>query len=117
MNNDKFWEILDKLFTEHKLIVDRPKGSTHPKHENFKYPLDYGYLEGTSSQDGDGIDVWIGTSRVREVVGIISSVDYLKKDSEIKILYSCTPDEINTVIEQHNSTAYMKGILTVRRNA
>lgn len=77
-----FWHMLDKLVAENKLIIDRPKGSNHPRYNNFVYPLDYGYLEGTSSQDGDGIDVWIGSSQNKQVVGIISSVDYIKKDSD-----------------------------------
>ena len=115
MDNDfSFWDLLDKLFCEHDLIIDRPKGSIHPQHKNFKYPLDYGYLSGTSSQDGDGIDVWIGSLNEKRVVGIISSIDYLKKDSEIKILYSCTNNEIKTVFDQHNSTSCMKGILNIR---
>lgn len=109
-----FWDLLDKLFAEHKLIIDRPKGSAHPRHKSFVYPLDYGYLEGTSSQDGDGIDVWVGSSQKKRVVGVISSVDYIKKDSEIKILYACTKSEIDLVIRQHNSTKYMKGILNIR---
>lgn len=109
-----FWDLLDKLFTEHKLIIDRPKGSTHPRYKSFVYPLDYGYLDGTSSQDGDGIDVWVGSSQIKRVVGVISSVDYIKKDSEIKILYACTKSEIDLVIRQHNSTKYMKGVLTIR---
>ena len=114
-SND-FWNLLDKLFIEHNLIIDRPKGSTHPHYKNFVYPLDYGYLEGTSSQDGDGIDVWVGSSQSKQVVGIISSVDYVKKDSEIKILYACKKNEIKIVFNQHNSTEFMKGILNIRPN-
>ena len=115
-NQVEFWELLDRLFSKHRIIIDRPRGTSHPIYDVFKYPLDYGYLEGTASQDGEGIDVWIGRSQNKRVVGIISSVDYRKEDSEIKILYACTEDEIEMVFKQHNSTKCMKGILNIRPN-
>ena len=43
-------------------IIDRPKGTSHPKYPNFIYRVDYGYLKDTSSMDGSGIDVWVGSS-------------------------------------------------------
>lgn len=43
----------------YKLVIDRPKGSTHPNHSDLIYPLDYGYLEGTAAGDGHDIDVWL----------------------------------------------------------
>jgi inorganic pyrophosphatase len=115
LDKDKaFWLALDKLVAESKLVIDRPKGTCHPKYPNFVYPLDYGYLEGTSSMDGGAIDVWRGTDGAY-IDAIVITVDLLKKDSEIKILIGCTEDEKQTVIYSHNSE-YMKGIL-VRRSA
>lgn len=112
--SEAFWSLLDRLLLEHAVIIDRPKGSRHPRYPEYVYPFDYGYLEGTSSQDGDGIDVWVGTSSVKKVVGIISSIDYLKKDSEIKILYACTTEDIRKIFQDHNRTENMKGILNLR---
>ncbi len=43
-----FWERLDKLLDSVELVVDRPKGARHPKYSHIVYPLDYGYLSGTS---------------------------------------------------------------------
>ena len=110
----EFWLMLDELLAKYKIVIDRPKGSKHPKYQDYIYPLDYGFLEGTSSSDGAGIDVWIGSSQVKQVNGIISSVDLKKGDLEIKILYSCTFEEIMTIYKDHNRSAGMKGILNIR---
>ena len=113
MNKMDFWQALDLLVKEHELIIDRPRGSAHPRYPDFVYPLDYGYLRGTASSDGGGIDVWRGTANTG-VVAVMTIVDLLKRDSEIKILLGCTEAEINTINRVHNDTEFMKGIL-VRR--
>lgn len=112
--DNEFWEMLDKIFEIHKIIIDRPKNTTHPKYKDYIYPLDYGFLEGTISSDGAGIDVWIGSSKEKKVSGIISSVDIIKGDSEIKVLYSCTIEEIEKIYKDHNRSTGMKGILNIR---
>lgn len=61
-NNSGFWDILDELVSNSEIIIDRPKGTVHPKYPNFIYRVDYGYLKDTSSMDGAGIDVWVGSS-------------------------------------------------------
>ncbi|TCT16009.1 inorganic pyrophosphatase [Natranaerovirga pectinivora] len=109
-----FWSMLDELFSEYKLEIDRPKGSTHPKYNSYVYPLDYGFLQGTVSSDGSGIDVWVGTSEINKPVAIISSVDVIKGDSEIKILYGCTESEIDLIYKEHNRSDGMKGLLSRR---
>lgn len=60
-NNRKFWNALDDLIANSEIIIDRPKGTTHPKYPDFIYRVDYGYLKDTSSMDGAGIDVWVGS--------------------------------------------------------
>ena len=100
--------------SEASVVIDRPKGSSHPKYPSFYYPVDYGYLENTSSMDGGGIDIWRGTDG--EAVGaIICTVDLLKKDSEIKILIGCSEDEKRLALDAHNNSEYMKGTL-IRRD-
>ena len=113
-NNDNgFWSALDKLVSESKIIIDRPKGSRHPKYPDCIYPLDYGYLDGTSSMDSGGIDVWRGSGG--EIVdAVICTVDLGKKDSEIKLLIGCNEDEKQLILASHNGE-YMKGIL-IRRD-
>ena len=108
-----FWEGIDRLVEESEIIIDRPKGSAHPRYPDYIYPLDYGYLKDTSSMDGGGIDVWVGSGE-RKADAIVCTVDLLKKDSEIKILIGCTEEEKTIIYETHNESAYMKGIL-IRR--
>ena len=112
--NESFWKAIDTLISSGNIIIDRPKGSVHPRFPNIKYKVDYGYIENTSSMDGDGIDVWLGSLADKQVNAIICTVDLMKKDSEIKLLIGCTEEEITTVYEFHNDSEFMKGIL-VRR--
>ena len=112
--NKQFWQAIDTLVSSGKIVIDRPKGSVHPKNSNIKYEVDYGYIENTTSMDGDGIDVWLGSLADKQVTAIICTVDLMKKDSEIKLLIGCTEEEINTVYEFHNDSEFMKGIL-IRR--
>lgn len=111
--DSSFWEAIDDLVNQSEIIIDRPKGSAHPKYPNFIYKVDYGYLKNTSSMDGAGIDVWVGTNGNR-VNAIMCIVDLLKRDSEIKILIGCTDKEKALIYETHNETQYMKGILIER---
>ncbi|WP_205692724.1 hypothetical protein [Lacrimispora amygdalina] len=54
--NPEFWAALEQLANNSEIIIDRPKGSAHPKYPDFIYRVDYGYLKNTSSMDGQGID-------------------------------------------------------------
>lgn len=112
--NTDFWRTLDELVRQSKIIIDRPKGTAHPKFPDFIYKVDYGYLENTSSMDGAGIDVWVGTEESKSIDAIMCIVDTMKKDSEIKILIGCTEEEKEIIYKTHNETQYMKGILIKR---
>ena len=112
--NESFWEAVDTLVNESKVLIDRPKGTSHPRFPSIVYPVDYGYLENTTSPDGNGIDVWQGTASLMKTDAIICTVDLLKKDSEIKLLINCTPEEKKTILNFHNESEYMKGILIER---
>ena len=59
--NQEFWDALDRLVAGSEIVIDRPKGTAHPKYPDFIYRVDYGYLKDTTSMDGGGIDVWVGT--------------------------------------------------------
>lgn len=63
--NEEFWNALDKLVENADIVIDRPKGTTHPRFPDFVYQVDYGYLKETTSMDGGGIDVWVGTGEKR----------------------------------------------------
>ncbi|MEA4832138.1 hypothetical protein SDC9_123049 [bioreactor metagenome] len=112
--NDEFWKALDKLVNESEIIIDRPKGTAHPRYPEFIYKIDYGYLKNTSSMDKGGIDIWVGTDKEQKNDAIICTVDIIKRDSENKILIGCTESEKETIYQIHNETDFMKGIL-IRR--
>ncbi len=110
----EFWVSFDKLLLDSQIVIDRPKGSSHPRFPHIIYPLDYGYLNDTSSMDGGGIDVWLGTGE-KSLDAILCTVDLLKRDSEIKLLVGCTEEEKSAVYEFHNNSKYMKAVLIRRK--
>ena len=112
--DEAFWQALDALVSQSQLIIDRPKSTHHPHFPEIIYPVDYGYLENTTSMDGNGIDVWRGTDPSGMIDAIIVTVDLMKKDSEIKILIGCTPEEKWLILDFFNKGEYMTGLLLER---
>ena len=100
MNNTvEFWQYLDALAASSRLEVDRPRGSLHPRFPGQPYPFDYGYLAGTTSPDGGGIDVWIGSQGFGQITGLICTVDLFKRDGELKLLFGCTEEDVQIILE------------------
>lgn len=115
--NEKFWEYLQNLVDSSKTVIDRPKGSLHPKFPNSpSYPLDYGYLDGTYSMDGEGVDCFVGSLNSRVVTGVLCTVDVMKKDCELKILISCSPTEMELAYNHLNSPDFFADCLIVRES-
>jgi len=112
--NHAFWLAIDQLINESSIILDRPKGTAHPRYPDFIYKVDYGYLSGTASMDGGGIDVWVGSDKRMRADAVMCIVDLMKRDSEIKILIGCTEEEKSLVYKTHNESEFMKGVL-IRR--
>ncbi|MBE6676620.1 MAG: inorganic pyrophosphatase [Ruminococcaceae bacterium] len=113
-NQKEFWQAVDALISTGEIVIDRPRGSAHPRYPEVIYEVDYGYVEGTSSMDGGGIDVWRGSLSADCVDAIICTVDLLKRDSEIKLLIGCTEQEVAWIYAFCNESEYMKGILITR---
>ena len=95
--NTAFWHEITQLAQTNPIIIDRPKGSAHPRYPDYIYPLDYGYLENTTAGDGDGIDVWLGSLNTKMLTGILCTFDTLKRDMEIKILLGCTSRDLQLI--------------------
>lgn len=110
---EDFWAYLDELVSCHALIIDRPKGSTHPRYPGKFYPSDYGYLEGTTSADGSGIDAWRGSLEEPALDAVLLTADLKKRDSEIKLLLGCTPQEKQQILYFTNAEL-MRGWLVNR---
>ena len=99
---------MQQLLFTNPIILDRPKGSSHPRYPDMIYPLDYGYLENTTSSDGGGIDVWLGSlntvrsdNNLKTLTGILCTFDTLKRDAEIKLLIDCSATDIQVIRDFH----------------
>ena len=120
MNADiAFWMAMGELLFTQAVIIDRPRGSPHPRYEDVIYPLDYGYLADTTSGDGGGIDVWLGSLNKMKnernfgvLTGILCTFDTLKRDAEIKLLVDCSGEDIQTIRHFHEGmqTLYIPNI-------
>ena len=53
MDNEEEVEKLDVIGKIVKVTVDRPMGSYHPNHRYIYYPVNYGYIKGIMSPDGE----------------------------------------------------------------
>jgi inorganic pyrophosphatase len=99
---------MESLLTTLAIVIDRPRGSSHPRYPDVIYPLDYGYLEHTTSGDGGGIDIWLGSSDSmkakrgdKTLTGILCTFDTLKRDAEIKLLIGCNEADIQIIRDFH----------------
>ena len=106
--DSSFWQSMSQLMITNSLIIDRPRGSVHPRYPSVIYPLDYGYIENTTSSDGGGIDVWLGSLNtvanmdgVKTLTGILCTFDRLKRDAEIKLLIGCSAEDIQVIRDFH----------------
>ena len=115
MEHSDFWLALDQLVATHPLRIDRPKGSAHPRYPTVIYPVDYGFLEGTTSSDGGGMDIWVGSLPGRKVTGIVCAVDQEKYDAEVKVLLGCTAAEARQVLAFHNRGSQAAVLMERRR--
>jgi inorganic pyrophosphatase len=104
--NDNFWQSLQGLISDDKVVIDRPRGAPHPRYPELIYPLDYGYIDGTTGGDGDGIDIWIGSLGGWLLTGILCTFDTVKRDAEIKLLAGCTEQDIENI--HHFYTGFMR---------
>ena len=108
-SNISFWQEMNHLVITNSIIIDRPKGSLHPRYPEVIYPFDYGYLENTTASDGGGIDVWIGSLKISKhakgselLTGILCTFDRLKRDAEIKFLIRCTKEDVEQIRNFHS---------------
>jgi len=109
-----FWEYLEKLVCKNKIIIDRPKGTKHPKYNDMVYAVDYGYVKNTQSMDKGGIDIFVGSDSNKKIDALFCTIDLVKNDSEIKILMGCTKDEKIGIYNFLNNSEFMKAILVER---
>ena len=109
-----FWTRLDEMVASEEIVIDRPRGTTHPRYPEIVYPLDYGYVRGTSGGDGNEVDVWHGSMTPAHLVAVVCTVDAVKNDAEVKLLLGCTEEEIEIVNRFHNHSDHMSCIVVTR---
>ena len=70
--------------------IDRPIGSTHPKHPNLTYPINYGYIPNALGGDGEELDVYLlGVDEpVTEYSAKIIGISHREDDVEDKLIAS-----------------------------
>lgn len=108
------WPAWAGLIDEYGISIDRPRGSRHPVHPSIIYPIDYGYVKGTLGTDGHEVDVFVG-SAATGLVGTMITLDHRKGDTEFKLIYACTPEEIYLVNGFINfDRSLMEGALVLR---
>jgi inorganic pyrophosphatase len=91
------WEHWEAIIHRRGIVIDRPKGSAHPRYPDRIYPADYGDLAGTTGGDGHEVDVFAGNARTG-LVGASVTHDALKGDDEIKLLWNLTDDDIEVIV-------------------
>lgn len=92
--NDQFdWAAWEATILANGITIDRPHRTAHPRFPAIIYPINYGYINGTESTDGEEVDVFVGSAQ-NGLVGLLITTDHRKGDREIKLLYNCTPEEI-----------------------
>lgn len=109
------WAAWEALITRHGITIDRPQHHPHPQYPEIIYPLDYGYVDGTRSTDGEAVDVFVGTADTG-LVGAILTTDHRRPDREFKLLYDCAPVEVYTAHGFINfDRQRLEGLLVLRR--
>lgn len=85
--------------------IDRPLGSKHPKH-GFIYPVNYGYVPGTTAPDGEELDAYLlGVFEpVDEFTGKCIAYIHRTNDDDDKLIVvpegvEYTDDQINALTE------------------
>ncbi|PJA92483.1 MAG: inorganic pyrophosphatase [Candidatus Komeilibacteria bacterium CG_4_9_14_3_um_filter_37_5] len=75
------------LGQEVNIIIDRPLGSRHPKHDTI-YEVNYGYLPGVLAPDGEELDVYYLGSKIilGEATGIVRAIIHRLEDDDDKLV-------------------------------
>ena len=79
--------MIDYLGKTVKVTMDRPLGSKHPNYDLI-YPLNYGYIAGTQSGDGEEIDAYVlgAFEPLTEYEGVVIGIIKRFDDNEDKLV-------------------------------
>jgi inorganic pyrophosphatase len=92
------------LGKEVDVVIDRPLGSSHPKH-GFIYEVNYGFLPGVIAPDGEELDVYyLGTDHaVDKANGVVKAIIHRLEDDDDKLVVmsketTMTDEEIESAV-------------------
>src|SRR5437868_11117043 len=70
------------------VVIDRPLGSRHPTEADLWYPVNYGYVPGTLSGDGQEVDAYLlGVYEpVERADGVVIGIIIRADDNEDKLV-------------------------------
>ena len=93
------------LGKEVTVTMDRQMGTKHPKH-NFVYPVNYGYIEGIISGDGEELDAYVlGEHKpLDKFSGVVIAIIHRTNDNDDKLVVApvgkyYSNDAINALTE------------------
>lgn len=102
MDYKSFLLAKDYLGKTVNVTIDRPVGSIHPKW-NFKYPVNYGYLESIFAPDGEELDAYVlkVDKPLKEFIGkVIAIIHRINNDDDKLVVISETEDITDEEIEK-----------------
>ena len=106
-------ETLNELFGDHKdshdtdligkkvtVTIDRPLGSYHPNYPDMYYPVNYGYVDGIMSADGEYQDAYVlGVDvPVKSFSGVIIAI--VHRDDDVEEKWVVAPEGVNFTAEE-----------------
>lgn len=94
--NQNFWHHADTLVKASQIVIEQEKGSLYSEVPPVQYPLEFGFLDDMKGE-GKGVEVWVGSTRERKVVGAIVTRD-AKGDSAIKLLIGATEEDAQAAL-------------------
>ena len=90
-----------------KVKMDRPLGMAHPKH-GFIYPVNYGYIPGTVSGDGEELDAYVlGEHKPLDTfTGRVIAI--IKRSDDVEDKWVVVPDGMTFTKEQIHELVYFQ---------
>ena len=92
------------LGKEVEVTIDRPLGSLHPKY-GFVYEVNYGYIAGVLSSDGEYLDAYyLGADvPVNKAIGVVKAIIHRLDDDDDKLVVmpkhiEMTDEEIESAV-------------------
>lgn len=91
------WSRWEQLIADRGIVIERPRGHAHPLYPDMIYPCDYGHIPGTSSADGEEVDVFVGMIQTG-LVGLIALTHQPSEVTEPKLMMNLSRVDANRIL-------------------